>query len=193
MLRPVSDRDERETTELWNEYMDRYHPLGFKKSFGCSQRYFIVGGATLLGCVLLGGAAKAIRVRDAWIGWMDRQRLQNLGYVINNTRFLIFPWVRVRHLASHVLGQLARRAGDDWQERWGYRPVVLETFVDAGQFSGTCYRAAGWLELGKTTGRGLRRPGRQYGSTPKRVYVRPLVPDFRATLCSERPRILGES
>ena len=103
--------------------------------------------------------------------------------VSNNTRLLIFPWVRIVHLGSHVLGQLARRVRADWQERWGYGPLLMESFVDPEKFLGTCYRAAGWIELGRTTGRGLQRGGPVYESTPKRIYVRALAEDFGERLC----------
>ncbi len=176
---------DKEKSSLFNEYVDRYHYLGYKKPFGCSLRYFIVSKQAILGCVLFSGAAKSLRARDLWIGWTERQRLQNLPWVVNNSRFLIFPWVQVNHLASHALGQVARRLRQDWYERWGYRPVLMETFVDPARFQGTCYRAAGWISLGKTTGKGLSRPGRVYTTTPKLIYVQPLVKDFRLKLCSD--------
>ena len=172
-----------EGCRLWNEYMDRYHYLGYRQPFGCHLRYFILSPAGVLGCVLLAGAAKALAARDQWIGWDGRCRQQNLPWVINNTRLLIFPWVRVRHLASHLLGQLACRVRQDWQERWGYEPLLMETFVDPGRFAGTCYRAAGWLALARTTGRGLARAGQHYQSTPKLIYVKGLSADFRQRLC----------
>lgn len=171
--------------ELWNEYVDRYHYLGYKPPFGCYLRYFVVCEQGRLGCVLLAGAAKAIRVRDEWIGWTRPQRLRNLGWVVNNTRFLVFPWVAVVHLASHILGQVARRVVGDWHERWGYRPVLLETFVDPAKYQGTCYRASGWELLGQTTGEGKPRRGKRYETTVKLVFVRPLERDFRQALCSE--------
>ena len=180
----------RARTRLWNEYVDRYHYLGFRRPFGCTVRYFVGCDQGLLGCVLLAGAAHSVACRDRWIGWGEGPRLRQLPYVVNNTRFLIFPWIRVKHLASHVLGQLARRVRRDWQHLWGYVPVLLETFVDPERFHGTCYRAAGWIELGLSSGEGRRRPGRRYTSTPKRVLVRPLVRDFRAQLC-EQPRAAG--
>jgi len=175
-----------EDEALWNEYLERYHPLGYKKPFGYRARYFVESGPHRLGCVLLSGAAKALRARERWIGWTDRQRLKNLPWVLNNSRFVLFPWVEVANLASHVLGQLARRVADDWQARWGYRPVLLETFVDPLHFSGTCYRAAGWERLGRTTGEGLVRPGRHYRTSPKLIFAKPLQADFRRLLCSEQ-------
>jgi hypothetical protein len=168
---------------LWNEYVDRYHYLGYRQPMGCFLRYFIISQAGLLGCVLMAGAAKAIQARDQWIGWDRAGRQRNLPWVINNTRLLIFPWVRIRHLGSHALGQLARGVREDWKQRWGYGPLLMETFVDPARFSGTCYRAAGWIELARTTGRGLQRAGRVYQSTPKRIYVKGLSDDFRERLC----------
>jgi hypothetical protein len=184
-LQPVSQ--DAAQTKRWNEYVDRYHYLGYKRPFGCAQRYFIESARGVLGCVLTAGAAKCIGVRDGWIGWSEAQRLSGLPWVINNSRFVLFPWVQVQHLASHVLGQLARRVAQDYAQRWGYRPVLLETFVDPARYGGTCYRAAGWQLLGRTTGEGLRRPGRQYHSSPKLIFVRPLARDFRRQLCSEEP------
>jgi hypothetical protein len=128
----------KERGRLWNEYVARYHYLGYRQPFGCSLRYFIKSSTGLLGCILMAGAAKALRSRDQWIGWDRQRRQQNLPWVINNTRLLIFPWVRIPHLSSHVLGQLARRVRPDWQGRWGYEPLLMETFVDPEKFSGTC-------------------------------------------------------
>ena len=182
-LVPVSNPAER---ALWNEYVERYHYLGYKRPFGYRQRYFIEAEPHRLGCVLLSGASRALGARDRWIGWDKRQRMKNLPWVLNNNRFLLFPWVQVPNLASHVLGQLARRAADDWQQRWGYRPVLLETFVDPRRFQGSCYRAAGWERLGRTTGEGLVRTGRQYQTSPKLIFAKPLQADFRRLLCSNQ-------
>jgi hypothetical protein len=130
------------------------------------------------------GAAKALRARDEWIGWRQRQRLRNLAWVINNSRFLIFPWVKVKNLGSHILGQVLRHVRDDWQERWGYSPVLVETFVDPQHYEGSSYKAANWQYLGMTTGEGLLRKGKSYSTTPKKIFVRPLARDFRSLLCS---------
>jgi len=187
-LRPVRLKWVSDSTEqgLWNEYVERYHPLGYKKPFGYWGRYFIMSKSTPLGCILLAGAAKALTARERWIGWSDRQRLKNLPWIVNNSRFLIFPWVSVPHLASHVLGQLARQLADDWELRWGFRPLLLETFVDPRQFTGTCYRAAGWELLGRTTGEGLVRPGQHYRTHPKLIFAKPLRADFRRLLHSHQ-------
>ena len=182
-LRLASDPEEE---RLWNDAVERHHLLGYKKPFGYWARYFIESAGHWLGCILLSGAAKAMTARDRWIGWNDRQRLKNLPWVVNNSRFLIFPGVEVANLASHVLAQLARRVGDDWQARWGYRPLLLETFVDPARFRGSCYRAAGWALLGRTSGEGLVRPGKHYQTSPKLIFAKPLQADFRALLCSKR-------
>ena len=172
------------TTALWNAFVQRYHGLGYKPPFGCSLRYFIGSRHGRLGCLLLASGARALRSRDEWIGWSAPQRLSNLPWVINNSRFLVFPWVHVPHLASHVLGLVSRQVRDDWQARWNYRPVLMETFVDPARHRGTCYRAAGWEVLGETTGRGLELRGHHYGTSSKLILVRPLVRDFRTRLLS---------
>jgi hypothetical protein len=169
-----------------NELIARYHYLGYRKPIGCFLRYFISAPQRgILGCALFAGAARALTIRDTWIGWTAQQRLSNLGWVINNVRFLILPTVRVAHLASHVLGQLERRVAEDWEGCWGYRPVLMESFVDPGRYRGTCYKASNWQYLGQTTGEGLARQGRRYQTTPKMLFVRPLVADFRSQLCSD--------
>ncbi len=167
---------------LWSAFVERYHPLGSKPPFGCSLRYYVTSPRGRLGCLLLAGGARALRCRDEWIGWSAQQRLSNLPLVINNSRFLLFPWVRVPHLASHVLGLLARQVRDDWHSRWGYRPVLMETFVDPAEHRGVCYRAAGWEAIGETTGEGLRLRGHTYRTTRKLIFVHPLARDFRTRL-----------
>ena len=179
----------KETTGLWNEYVSRYHYLGYKKPFGYVLRYFIVSERGLLGCLMFAGAAKALAARDRWIGWTQIQRLRNLAWVINNSRFLIFPWVQVKNLASHILGRVVRRVKEDWQERWGYSPVLAETFVDPQYYEGICYKAANWQYMGMTKGEGLVRKGRTYTTTSKKIFVKPLVKDWRSLLCSEQPEV----
>ena len=168
--------------ELFNEYLFRYHYLGYSKPFGCYICYFIKYNNKILGCVLFAGAGKSLGVRDKWIGWTDNQRLSNLPWVINNTRFLIFPWVQIKNLASHILGQIARRIGDDWYREWGYSPVLMETFVDPEYYAGSCYKGAGWQHLGMTTGEGLARKGKSYKTTPKMIFVKPLSDNFASFL-----------
>lgn len=177
---PLTDKEEVARCAVDVEH---YHVLGYRKPIGCFAHYAIESARGRLGYLVLAGAAKQIGVRDRWIGWDDAHRLRNLPYVVNNSRFLLFPWVRIRYGASHVLSQMARRLAEDWAARWSYRPVLLETFVDPSRYDGTCYRAAGWIELGRTTGVGLCRPGRAYRTTAKKIFVRPLTEAFRVWLC----------
>ena len=174
-----------EEMDLWKEYVSRYHYLKYQKPFGCPMYYFVKSRKGVLGCVLFSGAARAMRFRDDWIGWKPGHRLRNLGWITNNTRFLILPWVRIRFLASHVLGRIRRRIGKDFQDRWGYTPVLMETFVDPKRYSGISYKAANWDYIGMTTGEGLPRKGKVYSSTPKMIFVQPVVKDFRERLCSD--------
>ena len=174
----------KEEADLFNEYIYRYHYLKYKRPFGYRLRYFVRCEQGLLGCVLFSGAAKALRARDRWIGWADEQRLNNLAWLIGNSRFLIFPWVKVKNLCSHMLARITGRIGDDWYNRWGYSPVLMEAFVDPKYFKGICYQAAGWEYLGMTTGEGLVRKGKSYKTTPKKIFVKPLVGNFRELLCS---------
>lgn len=177
---------EREEKGLVNEYIQRYHPLGYRQPFGYRMRYFIDSDRGKLGCLLFSGAAKSLGARDRWIGWTQEQRLQRLAWVVNLSRHLVFPWVQVRNLSSHVLGVLRRRIAEDWENRWGYRPVLLESFVDP-EYAGSSYKGAGWQELGMTSGEGLVRPGESYTTTPKRIFVKSLCGEFRSLLCSEVP------
>ena len=185
-LEPVAGKEQ---IRLWNEYVHRYHPLGYKRPFGAHQRYFIVGSLSRrLGCLLFASSAWALSERDAWIGWTERDRAQRLNWVVANTRFLLFPWVRVKNLASKALSLAAKRIGQDWQRRYGYAPVLLETFVDVEQYRGTCYKAGNWIRLGETAGRGRMDRHKRYLSTPKAIYVYPLVADFRSFLRGESHR-----
>jgi len=181
-LRVITEKEE---TSLFNEYLSRYHYLGYKQPFGYHLRCFVESRESILGCMLFSGAAKAIRARDQWIGWGTNERLRNLSYVVNNGRFLIFPWVKVRYLASHALGKVARELGHHWQQRWGYRPVLVESFVDPQYFDGTSYRAANFQYLGMSSGKGLVRQDKHYTTSPKKIFVYPLVDNFREVLCSQ--------
>lgn len=171
---------------LWNEYVERYHYLGYKRPFGAHQRYFIHShDEQLLGCILFAASAWALDVRDQWIGWTKTDRSKRLHLVVSNTRFLIFPWVKVKNLASKALSLAVRQVSADWQEQYGFKPVLLETFVDEELYQGTCYQAANWLSLGQTTGRGRMDRYHQHLSSPKRIYMYPLHRDFRAILRGE--------
>jgi hypothetical protein len=174
-----------EQRRLWYEYVDRYHYLGYQLPFGAQLRYFIKSGATddILGCFQFSSPAWKMAPRDRWIGWTDEQRKVNLQKIINNSRFLIFPWVKVKNLASSVLALAVKTIPDDWQRCYGYRPVLMETLVDQNRFKGTCYKAANWIHMGKTTGRGrMDRDNKKQGESVKEIYVYPLTSGFRQEL-----------
>jgi hypothetical protein len=175
--------------DLWNEFIERHHYLGYKRPFGAHQRYFIVsksGEDRRLGCLLFSASAWALDCRDAWTGWSKRDRSKRLHLIVNNSRFLLFPWIRVKNLASHVLSLAVKRVPKDWEERYRYRPVLLETFVDPEQYEGTSYQAANWIFLGRTTGRGrMDSQHKRHGLSPKLIYVYPLEKHFRSHLKGE--------
>lgn len=178
----------REGIRLWNEYVERYHKLGYKRPFGAHQRYFIWSSMPekrRLGCLLFSASAWALAERDTWIGWKKEERSQHLHLVVNNTRFLIFPWVKVKNLASKALSLAAKQVRIDYLERYGYEPILLETFVDNEYYRGTCYKAANWISLGLTAGRGRMDRNKQYLLIPKKIFMYPLVADFRQRLCGE--------
>jgi hypothetical protein len=139
-------------------------------------------GERRLGCLLFAAAAWALAERDRWIGWSAQDRAQRLNWVVGNTRFLLFPWVRIKNLASKALSLAAQRIRSDWQQRYGYAPVLLETFVEQGRYRGTCYQAANWIRLGVTRGEGRMGRHSAYRSVPRAIYVYPLVADFRSFL-----------
>lgn len=171
---------------LFKELLDRYHYLGYRAPVGASLRYLVRVAdrpEQILGCLLWSSPAWKIAVRDAWIGWKDQERAHRLQYIVNQSRFLILPWVRVRGLASMILARSARQLPQDWQTLYGYRPLLLETLVDAARFSGTCYQAANWIRLGLTEGRGrMDRTHQAHGQAIKQVYVYPLCRRAQARL-----------
>jgi hypothetical protein len=173
----------------WREHMERHHYLGCRVPFGAHLRYWVRNRDRELACLLWTSPAWKMQARDAWIGWNDEQRKRNLQWIVNNGRFLILPWVRVKGLASKILALSARQMPPDWQTRYGYRPLLLETLVDSQRFRGTCYRAANWLHVGQTTGRGrMDREHQNHGQAIKDLYVYPLVRDARERLCGEPTR-----
>jgi hypothetical protein len=185
-LRRVSTGAER---LLWRELVGRYHYLGHTVPFGAHLRYLIEVArprAAVVGCLQLSSPAWKIAVRDGWIGWCDAERRRQLQRVVANSRFLLLPWVEVRCLASAVLARMARQFPGDWEQAYGVRPVLLETLVETARYRGTCYRAANWLELGTTQGRGRMDAKRQrQGACPKQVFVYPLAKRARQLLRGE--------
>jgi hypothetical protein len=176
-------------SRLWREHVERYHYLGCCVPFGANLRYWVRNRQRELACLLWTSPAWKMKPRDVWIGWSDEQRERNLQWIVNNGRFLILPHVRVKGLASKILALSARQLAQDWQRHYGHRPLLLETLVDADRFRGTCYRAANWIYVGQTTGRGrMDRKHKADGHAIKNIYVYPLVRNARQRLCSNFPR-----
>lgn len=176
---------------LFNQFIDRYHYLGYRVPFGAHLRY-LVGSEQLpdrtLGCLLFSSPAWKMAPRDAWIGWSPEVRRRNLQYVVSNSRFLLLPWAHISLLASKILSLVARRLPEDWQRLFGYRPLLLETLVDSSRFRGTSYRAANWIHLGQTQGRGrMDRDHAAHGRAVKDIYVLPLARNCQKKLCEARP------
>jgi hypothetical protein len=168
----------------FNAYLARYHYLPYRSTVGENLGYLVQDRQGRdLACVLFGAAAWKTQPRDAFIGWSAAERQAHLDGIVNNSRFLILPWVRVPELASHILGRVARRVARDWQAQYGHAVVLLETFVERDRFRGSCYRAANWRHVGQTQGR--TRQDRQHllQSPVKDVWVYPLQTDFRKVLC----------
>ena len=173
--------------DLWKEMIDRHHYLGYRHPIGASLRYFVVANTPerqLLGCLFFSAASWHLKDRDQWVGWKKEDREQRLNLVTNNKRFLIFPWVKVPNLASHVLSLALRQLREDWYNLHGYRPVLVETFVDDSCYKGACYQAANWQCIGKTSGKdwnnNVNRDNRD--GTVKSIYIYPLHSNYRAVL-----------
>ena len=171
--------------QLWYEYMDRYHYLGYQIPFGAQLRYFIQSNIdqARLGCLQFSSPAWRMAARDRWIGWSEEQRRTNLQKIITNSRFLIFPWIQVKNLASSVLSLAVKKVPNDWFDCYGCRPVLMETLVDQKLYKGTCYQAANWVCVGKTTGRGrMDKQNKRKGMAVKDIYLYPLSKRFRNEL-----------
>jgi hypothetical protein len=173
---------------LFKELLDRHHYLGYRVPFGASLRYLVRSERApenVLACLLWSSPAWKMASRDRWIGWSEDERAGHLQLIVNHSRFLILPWVRVKGLASKILAACARRLPRDWEKLYGYRPLLLETLVEAGRFRGTCYRAANWIHLGQTTGRGrMDREHVAHGEAVKDLYVYPLCRQVQQRLRS---------
>lgn len=191
---------------VFSDLLERHHYLSHRGTVGENMQYLVSdAGGNVVACVLFGAAAWQCRARDEHIGWGAASRARGLSYVTNNTRFLILPWVRVPHLASHVLGRIARRLSADWHTKYNHPIHLLEpersgdsldvgqpvratagrqTFVDTSRFSGTCYRASNWRMVGMTTGRTRQNKTQIPQAAPKAVWLYPLRKDFREALCA---------
>jgi hypothetical protein len=171
---------------LWKALMQRHHYLGAGPLCGAQLRYLVRSERNgVVAALSFSASAWRVGARERYIGWSDTARAHNLSLVVSNSRFLIVPGIEVAHLASHVLGLCVKRLGLDWQARYGYRPLLLESFVQRERFKGTCYRAANWVHVGHTCGRGRQDRARAAGVPVKDVYLYPLQPDWRARLCGE--------
>ena len=166
-------------------HLAQHHYLGFEGAAGQNLRYLVRDCyGRDLACVLFGAAAWKVKARDAFIGWSAQQRQQRLSLIINNSRFLILPHVRVPHLASHILGTILRRLRCDWQRKYHIGPCLAETFVERERFAGICYRAANWLRVGQTCGRSRYDRDHRVQVPVKDIYLYPLCDDFKERLCA---------
>ena len=183
-LRPVGFRPVRRTSDepLFNSLIEQHHYLGYEQPVGEHLKYIVSTAGRPMACLAWSSAPRHLGSRDRFIGWSVEARRRNIRFLAYNTRFLILPWVQVEHLASHILGRMAKRLSEDWERSYGHPIYFLETFVDPERFRGTCYRAANWVVLGRTTGRGkddqTNRPNRPI----KEVLGYPLTPRFRQWL-----------
>jgi hypothetical protein len=174
----------RRTTEepLFNSLTEQYHYLGYEQPVGEHLKYLVKAGGQAIACLAWSSAPRHLKLRDRYIGWSDEARQRNVHLLAYNTRFLILPWVRVDHLASHILGRMAKRVPQDWQQLYVHPIYWLETFVDTSRFRGTCYRAANWQVIGTTAGRGHRAPTIEQTRPVKQMLGLPLHRKFREIL-----------
>lgn len=171
--------------QLFRRLLQAHHYLGYSGPVGENLQYLVFDRKDRpLGCLLFGAAAWRVACRDRFIGWDNQSREQGLFQIANNMRFLILPWVRIPHLASHLLGQVSRRLSRDWHSKYGHPIALLETFVETNRFSGTCYHAANWLRVGETTGRSRNDRHKRQQVPIKAVWLYPLDRHFRARLAS---------
>jgi hypothetical protein len=175
---------ERQDSYLWNEYIDRYHYLRFKPLPGAQLRYFVKLKEEIVALFGFGAGAWKTAPRDHFIGWNKEQRENNIHLVVNNARFLILPWITSHNLASRILSMVTKCLSYDWNNRYCYQPVLLESFVENGKFIGTCYKASNWIYVGQTKGLGKVYWGRKENLPKKDIYLYPLKKNFKQLLCS---------
>jgi hypothetical protein len=173
-------------SRLWNSYIDKYHYLGFALIPGAQLRYLVKANEQIVALLSFGASAWKVMPRDTYIGWTKEQREKNLHLIINNSRFLILPWITKKNLASKVLSLISKRISDDWYKTYSYRPVLLETFVEDQRFLGTCYKASNWQCLGKTQGRGKLDTHKKKEKPIKTIWVLPIDKKFRKKLTDEK-------
>jgi hypothetical protein len=183
-LQPLAFEQVRRTTDepLFNSLMEEHHYLGYEQPVGEHLKYLVWSQGRPIACIAWSSAPRYLGSRDRYIGWNAEARRRNIRFIAYNTRFLILPWVRVEHLASHILSRMAARISTDWQQMYEHPVYFLETFVDSERFRGTCYRAANWVVLGKTTGRGKASNSYVPNRSIKEVLGYPLTKRFRELL-----------
>lgn len=185
MLQPlrVEVIEEKWQVNEFKSYIEQFHYLGFDRTVGQNMKYMVYSAeGKLLACLLFGSAAWSCRDRDVHIGWSQQSRKANLQEVTNNVRYLVLPWVKVPHLASHILSLVSRRISGDWERKYGHPIYCLETFVECDRFRGTCYKAANWLHVGETVGRGRDDIDNTASLPIKYIYLYPLNKKYRQLL-----------
>ncbi|HMI36007.1 MAG TPA: Druantia anti-phage system protein DruA [Steroidobacteraceae bacterium] len=178
-LCPITDTA---SSRLWNEYIARYHYLGYTPMSGSQMRYNVFAGDRHVALLSFGASAWKLAGRERFIGWQEPERLKNLQLVVNNARFLILPWIQSKGLASKILSKIARQLPLDWHQRYGYSPVLFETFVESQRHRGTCYKAANWTHVGQTTGRGKKSTVHHQIIPVKDIWLYPLRNNFASLL-----------
>jgi hypothetical protein len=183
-LQPLRFEQVRRTLKepLFNSLMEEHHYLGYEQPVGEHLKYLVWAEGRPVACLAWSSAPRHLGSRDRYIGWDAAARRSHIRLIAYNTRFLILPWVRVEHLASHILGRMAARISDDWQQMYGHPIYFLETFIDPERFRGTCYRAANWVLMGRTTGRGKQSNSYVPNRSIKEVLGYPLTKRFRELL-----------
>jgi hypothetical protein len=183
-FRPLEFQPVRRSGEepLFNSLIEQHHYLGYQQPVGEHLKYLVRAQGRPVACLAWSSAPRHLSSRDHFIGWSAKARRRNIRFLAYNTRFLILPWVQVEHLASHILGRMAKRLSEDWERIYGHPIYFLETFVDPERHRGTCYRAANWVVLGRTTGRGKNCPNKRPNRSIKEVWGYPLTPCFRQLL-----------
>lgn len=183
-IQPIELQQVRRTGEerLFNSLMEEHHYLGYEQPVGEHLKYVVWAKGRPIACMAWSSAPRHLGSRDRYIGWNAEARRRNIRFIAYNTRFLILPWVRVPHLASHILGRLTNALSDDWERLYGHPVYFAETFIDSGRFRGTCYRAANWKFLGKTTGRGKDDQTYKPNRPIKEILGLPLTRRFRELL-----------
>jgi hypothetical protein len=183
-ITPLEFVQVRRTAEerLFNSLLEQYHYLGYEQPVGEHLKYLVKADGQAIACLAWSSAPRHLKLRDRYIGWSDQARQRNVYMLAYNTRFLILHWVRVDHLASHILGRMAKLVPQDWQRLYAHPIYWLETFVDSSRFRGTCYRAANWQVIGTTAGRGHRAPTVERTRPAKQMLGLPLHRKFRELL-----------